>query len=146
MYLRKVAEALVGSTTRESVRSKYQGHFRRIPALNFFADVNSAASIMQRVRDNVHRHSLTVLRNGGDASVQELLLMLANEYDSMARAINGNGERTEVVATDLEQALDAKSRVLKDLVDELQHHDAALKRITARLTLLEGVALGVSQP
>ena len=101
---------------------------------------------MQRVRDNVHRRSLTVLRNGGDASVQKLLLMLADEYDSMARAVDENGERPEAMATDLEQAMDANSRLLKDLVDELQHHDVALKRISARLTLLEGVALGVSQP
>ena len=60
--------------------------------------------------------------------------------------VDENGERPEAMATDLEQAMDANSRLLKDLVDELQHHDVALKRISARLTLLEGVALGVSQP
>ena len=101
---------------------------------------------MRRVQVNVHRHSLTVLRNGGDASVQELLLTLADEYDSMAQAISGNVEHPEAINKELEQAIDANNRVLKDLVDELQHHDTALKRITARLTLLEGVALGVSQP
>ena len=101
---------------------------------------------MQRVRNNVHRHSLSVLRNGGDASVQELLLKLANEYDGMARAISGNVERPEAKLMELEQAMDANNRVLKDLVDELQHHDVALKRLTARLTLLEGIALGVSRP
>ena len=145
MDLRKIAEALAGSTTRKVTQGKYQDS-RDIIAQEFSADDSLAASTMRRVRDNVHRYSLTVRRNGGDASVQELLLTLANEYENTAQAINGNVERPEAKVTELEQAIDANNRVLKDLVDELQHHDVAMRRLTARLTLLEGLALGVSQP
>ena len=143
MDLRKFADALAGSTTREGVRGKYQDSCKDL-AQDFFADDSLAASTMRRARDNVHRYSSTVLCNGGDASVQELLLTLANEHGAMAQAIN-NVERPEAKIMESEQAMETNKQVLKDLVKELRHHDVALKRLTARLTLLEGLALGVSQ-